>query len=140
MKELVSHRSHASDPRRIRELLTRAKSFAEEHQVRSLLVGMWCEKGDLVFPEVVDFIESSLRVDDAIFRMTRERVILFLTDVDRETGEEIVRRNLQSFQGRFARTCEPSVQLRFSELGPDIPGTRVRDVLLTLFDREGTSG
>ena len=90
MREMVLPTSRKDDPRRLRELLERASGMASGHSVSSVVVGIAGLEGDLLFPEVVYFIESALRVDDAIFRMTRERAVLVLSDVDRTGAENIV--------------------------------------------------
>ena len=77
----IDGRNH--DPLRLRELLGRAENLAARHALSSVVVGMAGLEGDLIFPEIVDYVESALRVDDAIFRLTRERAVLVLADVDR---------------------------------------------------------
>ena len=89
------------DPLRMREILIKATDLAEGHSIASVMVGMTAATGDLLFPEFVAFVESALRVDDAIFRMTRERAVLFLADVKVEQAEEIVERNLTGFRNHF---------------------------------------
>ena len=58
----IDGRNH--DPLRLRELLSRAESLASQHALSSVVVGMAGPEGDLIFPEVVDYLESALRVDD----------------------------------------------------------------------------
>lgn len=117
----------------MRELLQRARGFAERHEMTSVVVGLAAGEGDLLFPEVVDYLESCLRVDDAIFRMTRERAVLFLTDVVRDDAESIIRRNFLGFRERFATASEPDIRLGFYELGPRGTEKAVKDVLPALF-------
>ena len=86
------------DPRRLRDLLTRAADLAERHGLRSVLVGLSGFEGDVVFPEIVRYVESALRVDDSVFRMTRERALLLLTDVDEKSAAAILTRTLEDFR------------------------------------------
>ena len=94
--------SKNDDPRKLRELLGKAALLASDHSLSSVVVGIAAAEGELVFPDVVDFVESALRVDDAIFRMTRDRAVLFLADVSRSNAEAIVDRLLADFR---AKTC-----------------------------------
>jgi hypothetical protein len=121
------------DPRKLRELLGRAASLASDHELASVVVGLAGPEGDLLFPEVVDFFESQLRVDDSIFRMTRERTVLLLADVDRERAEEIIERLLDSYRERFTPTREPEIQLGYFEVTPQSGDLSVKQVLPSVF-------
>jgi hypothetical protein len=123
----------ARDPRRLRELMERAELLAREHGLRSVVVGLAGFEGDSLFPEIVDYIESALRVDDSVFRLTRERVVLLLTDVDLEKASEIVHRLLGEFRENFPSSNEPSVGLGFFEVAPGVIDVSVKAVLPTLF-------
>jgi len=123
----------ARDPRRLRELLERAELLAREHGLRSVVVGLAGFEGDSLFPEIVDYIESALRVDDSVFRLTRERVVLLLTDVDTEKASGIVHRLLGEFRENFPSSNEPSVGLGFFEVAPGVIDVSVKAVLPTLF-------
>ena len=125
------------DPRKLRELLGKASSLASEHALTSVVVGVAGLEGDLIFPELVDYIESSLRVDDSIFRMTRERAVLVLADVDRTQAKEIVERLLNEFRERFSHAVDPTVHFGFFEVTPDLADVTVKSVLPTLFDGVG---
>jgi len=94
--------SRSDDPRRLRELIHKASSFASAYDLTSVMVGMSGVEGDLMFPEMVDYVGSALRIDDGIFRLTRERVIFFLADADRQRAEEIMERLLVGFRERHA--------------------------------------
>ncbi|MBW2313804.1 MAG: hypothetical protein JRH10_06400 [Deltaproteobacteria bacterium] len=122
-----------TDPRRLRELMDRVVGLAEAHDVGSVVVGVAGRDGDLQISEFMDFIESALRMEDSIFRMTRERSVLFLADVDRAQAEDIVDRLMLSFAEQTASPKPPSVSLGFSlvEKGPTAP--LLRDVLLEAF-------
>jgi hypothetical protein len=122
------------DPRRLRELLGRAWSLASEHELSSVVVGAAGAEGDLLFPEVIDFFESALRVDDAIFRMTRERAILFLADVSREQAVEIVERMVNEFRERFTAAVDPEIALGYFEVEPSMDDLSVKQVLPAVFD------
>ena len=132
-------RETSQDPRRLRELLTRAETLARDHGLRSVLVGLSGFEGDLVFPEIVDYVESALRVDDAMFRMTRERVVLLLTDVDAEGAASIVARLLDEYREHYPSTSEPTVGLGSFEVGPDSPEVGLKHVLPLLFATPPTS-
>jgi len=129
----------ARDPRRLRELLERAELLAREHGLRSVVVGLAGFEGDSLFPEIVDYIESALRVDDSVFRLTRERVVLLLTDVDTEKASGIVHRLLGEFRENFPSSNEPSVGLGFFEVAPGVIDVSVKAVLPTLFATPPTS-
>jgi len=122
-----------TDPRRLRELMDRVSSLAETHQVGSVVVGVAGRDGDPQISDFMDFVESALRMEDAIFRMTRERSVLFLTDVDRAQAEDVVDRLVLSFAEQTAAPRPPSVALGYASVaaGPDAP--LLRDVLLEAF-------
>ena len=136
MSAIPLHRPRNDDPLLMRELLQKAASLAERHDMSCILVGLAANEGDLLFPEIVNFIESALRVDDGIFRMTRERAVLFLADVDRASAEEIVRRNLTGFRERFATASEPAISLGFFEMTSHSQEVTMKDVLPKLFTAE----
>jgi Diguanylate cyclase, GGDEF domain len=123
----------ARDPRRLRELMERAEKLARDHGLRSVVVGLAGFEGDALFPEIVDYIESALRVDDSVFRLTRERVVLLLTDVDVEKASGIVHRLLGEFRENFPSANEPTVGLGFFEVGPGVADVSVKSVLPNLF-------
>ena len=128
--------SGVDDPLRLREMLGRAASFASAHHMPSVVVGMAGREGDLLFPEVVAFFASALRVDDTILRLTRERVVMMLTDVDRAGAEKIVRRLLAEFRERFAAVEDPPISLGFFEVAPGTSVLTVKQVLPTVFGVE----
>jgi len=128
---VVDGRNH--DPLRLRELLSRAESLASQHALSSVVVGMAGPEGDLIFPEIVDYVESALRVDDTIFRLTRERAVLVLADVDRRRAEEIVGRLLSGFSEQYAQSAGPQVHLGYFEVTPQHKHLTVKEVLPTVF-------
>ena len=123
----------ARDPRRLRELMERAELLAREHGLKSVVVGLAGFEGDTTFPEVVDYIESALRVDDSVFRLTRERVVLLLTDVDAEHASNIVQRLLGEFRENFPSPSDPAIGLGFFEVAPGVVDVSVKAVLPNLF-------
>jgi hypothetical protein len=127
------NQSRYDDPRKLRELVQKASELANAYDLTSVMVGMTGEEGDLVFPEIVDYVGSALRMDDGIFRMTRERAVFFLADADRERAREIMERLLDGFQQRFTAAREQRVWLAYFEVTPDMVGLTVRDVLPSLF-------
>lgn len=124
------------DPLRLREMLGRAASLACAHRLPSVVVGMAAREGDLLFPEIVAFLTSALRMDDTILRLTRERVVMMLTDVDRAGAERIVRRLLDEFRERFATLEDPPIALGFFEVAPGTAHLTVKQVLPTVFGVE----
>lgn len=130
-------RNGTDDPRRLRELLARSCELAERHVIPSVVVGLSAREGDLLVPEVIDYIESALRVEDAVYRMTRERAVLFLTDVDRAQAERILDRVMADFRDRFPSRFGPELELGFYELRTDARGVGVKEVLPSIFARSG---
>ena len=122
-----------TDPRRLRELMDRVIGLASTHEVGSVVVGVAGRDGDPEVPEFMDFIESALRVEDSIFRMTRERSVLFLVDIDRAQAEDIVDRLMLSFGEKTASSKPPSVALGFSLVTPGPTAPLLRDMLLEAF-------
>jgi len=135
----VAPRSHYDDPRKLRDLIDRVADLANQHSLTSVIVGMSGDPSDLDFPEVVDFVESELRVEDAIFRMTRERVVLFVADVDEPGAREIMERILIGFQERSSTIEPPVVGLRYFEVRPKALDLSVKQVLPTLFMPESST-
>jgi GGDEF domain-containing protein len=121
------------DPRRLREILDRALDLAGRHSLTSVLVGIAGFEGDPMFPEIVAFVESGLRVDDSVFRMTRERAVLLLTDVDAKKAEAIVQRLLSEFSEHFPSAREPDVAVASFEVGPGALDLSLKQVLPRLF-------
>jgi len=138
MGQMAIDGSRSDDPRKLRDLLGKAESLASDYSLHSVVVGIAGREGDLLFPEIIDFIESMLRVDDAIFRMTRERAVLVLADVDRSRAEEIVERLMNGFRERFAMAVDPEVSLGFFEVTPEERDVTVKHVLLALFTDQNT--
>ena len=128
--------SEHDDPRKLRQLLSRAAELAQDHDVSSVVIGMWTLRSDMLFPEIVDFVASALRMEDSIFRMTRDRAVLVLSDADRARAEEVIQRVLSDFTARFATTEDPDVHLGYFEVRPGAAEISVKDVLPKLFGAE----
>ena len=133
MGQMAIGATRYDDPRKLRDLLGRAESLASEHALTSVVVGLAGREGDIVLPELIDFFESALRVDDSVFRMTRERAVLFLADVDRRQAASIVDRLLNDFRERFAPKADPEVAIGFYEIAPGSHPLTVKQVLPALF-------
>ena len=133
--ELDVPRPNSDDPRRLRELMARAEGLAREHGLCSVLVGLAAHEGDREFPEIVEFLESALRVDDQLFRLTRERVVLLLTDVAEEDAHAIVERLLGEYRDRYPALSKPRVGMGAFEVGPDTEEATIKRVLPRLFAR-----
>jgi GGDEF domain-containing protein len=115
--------------------LDKVVNLADDHSLTSVVVGMTGSEGDLVFPEVVDFVGSALRIDDAIFRMTRDRAVLFLADADRERAQEIVERVMEAFAEQFATSESPKVEISYFEVAPGKQDLTLKNILPLLFAR-----
>jgi len=133
MDAMTLNRSQNDDPRKLRELIHKAASYASEYDVTSVMVGISGTEGDLLFPEMVDFVGSALRVDDGIFRMTRERAVFLLADANRERAEEIMERVMVDFRESFTPSQEQRISFGYFEVTPQMPDLAVRDVLPVLF-------
>jgi GGDEF domain-containing protein len=90
-------------------------------------------ESDLLFPEVVEFVGSALRVEDTIFRMTRNRAVFFLADADEAQAAEIMERVINGFHQRFATNQNSAVSLKYFEVTPDAKDVTVKQVLPALF-------
>jgi len=125
------------DPRKLRSLLRKASDLARSHAVSSVVVGIAAREGDLEFPEFVDFLESALRVEDGIFRMTRERVVVHLADVDADRAREVLERLVSTYSEEYPSLSVPEFDVSLFEVTPgegDEPS--VRQVLTALFAPE----
>ncbi len=121
------------DPRKLRTLLDKVVDLADDHRLTSVLVGMSGPEGGLIFPEVVDFVGSALRIEDAIFRMTRNRAVLFLADADRERAEEIIGRVIDAFTEQFAIAESLAVEISYFEIAPGMEDRTLKAILPRLF-------
>lgn len=121
------------DPRRLRELLDRACELAVDHELGSVVVGMAGREGDLLFPDLLAYVQSALRVEDGVYRLTRERAVLFLADVCRAQVESIFARLRGEFAERFPSSKPPDVTFGFYELAAGCEPVTLKQVLPSLF-------
>ncbi|HPG24334.1 MAG TPA: hypothetical protein PLW10_01765 [Myxococcota bacterium] len=121
------------DPRKLSAMIARVSELAESHAVCSVVVGVAAEEGDLLFPEYLNYLESALRVEDQIFRMTRERAVLYLADVDATKAAEVLVRIFGEFCDEFPTTRTPEFEQRMLEIRPGRGPITVRDVLTAVF-------
>jgi GGDEF domain-containing protein len=133
MTAMALNRSQIDDPRKLRELLQKASSLASNYDLTSVMVGMSAAEGDLLFPEIVDYIGSALRVDDGIVRLTRDRAVFFLADANRARAEEVMDRLLIGFREKYTPAHEPRIGVAYFEVTPGRVGLTVRDVLPSIF-------
>ncbi len=124
----------SEDPRRLHVLLDRVADLARDHGVDSVVVGVAGSEGDSLVPDLIQYIQSSLRVEDSIFRLTRERAVLFLADVRRAQVESILERLRGEFSERFPATRTPDVALGFFEIHPGAgDALTLKEVLPAIF-------
>ena len=97
------------------------------------MLGLTAKQGDLNFPEFVAFLQSALRVEDAIFRMTRERAVIHLADLDLNGARDVFQRLSADFADEFPSMETPEFEVRFYEVKPGMSELRVRDLLTDLF-------
>ena len=135
----MASRAHpiADDPRRLRDVIGRVQALAAEHALSSVIVGFAAREGDRLFPDFVSFMESELRVEDSIFRLTRERALLFLTDCDTPQGRSVVERLTAGFLREFTVASAPPMQIRYLEITPTGDELSVKQVLPALFSDDG---
>jgi hypothetical protein len=131
-EEAVSSQTN-DDPRKLSALIARVSDLARDHGISSVVAGLAAEEGDLAFPEYVHFLQSALRVEDGIFRMTRERAVVHLADVDPKRAEEVLDRLAGDFCDEFPAMRRPTYQLRMVEVKPEGGEVRVKDVLTRVF-------
>jgi len=121
------------DPRKLSKMIERVSDLAASHSVRSVMVGLAAEEGDLLFPEYLAYLESALRVEDQIFRMTRERAVLYLSDVDATRAAEVLVRIFGEFCEEFPTADAPEFGQRMLEVTPGIAPLSVKNVLTSVF-------
>jgi hypothetical protein len=124
------------DPRKLREVLARTETLAAQHDVASVVVGFASSEGNLLFPEFLAFLGSELRVEDQIFRLTRERALLILRDVDAAQAQSVVERLRAAFEREFPATDVLDVEIRYLEVPPGPTELSVKHVLPAIFGGE----
>ena len=133
MSEMATIAGGNDDPRKLRDVLGRATALASDHSLQSVMVGLAAPEAGLVFPQLIDFIESALRVEDVVFRMTRDRAVVFLADVDLARAKQILDRLLAAFCAQVALVQLPALDLGFYEVTPGTRELSVKEVLPELF-------
>lgn len=121
------------DPRKLSQMIARVSELADSHAVSSVVVGVAAEEGDLLFPDYLAYLESALRVEDQIFRMTRERAVLYLSDVDATRAAEVLVRIFGEFCEEFPTAEAPEFEQRMLQVTPGIGPLSVKDVLTSVF-------
>ena len=120
------------DPRQLRVLFERAALCSRTHGVACVFIGVAGEEGDLLARDFLDFVDSELRVEDAIFRMLRERAVLLMTDIEERTARKVMERLCAEFAARFAPRAELPIAFGYFAVPPGQTPT-VKDVLPALF-------
>lgn len=121
------------DPRKLSQMIERISDLATSHAVCSVVVGVAANEGDLLFPDYVAYLESALRVEDQIFRMTRERAVLYLSDVDATRAAEVLVRIFGQFCDEFPTAEPPEFEQRMLEVSPGVGSLTVKEVLTSVF-------
>ncbi len=116
--------------------MERAGELIREHDLTAVFVGIAGEEGDLLVPEFIAFVEASLRVEDRVFALTRERAVLLLTDVGEEQAQEILARVRSDFASRFPAANDLAVSVRFHEVARGSAHPTAKDILPGLFSPE----
>ena len=129
----MSRASWSDDPLRLREVLARTAVLASEHRVPSVIVGFASGEGDRLFPEFVAFVESEMRVEDSVFRLTRDRALLFLTDVEPAQARAVVERLVGGFSREFPTSGGPTIRIRYFEVPRGTLDLTVKQVLPAIF-------
>lgn len=123
------------DPRHLRALFERASLLSREHRLPSVFVGVAGPEGDLLVRDFLDFVEAELRVEDIVFRLLRERAVLWLADVDLTAANGVVSRLHDGFASRFPTTLGLRIEHGFHRVEPGTVPT-AKDVLPLLFGPE----
>jgi hypothetical protein len=133
MFETLMANDLTDDPRKLSALISRVSSLASDYAVPSVLVGLVADVGDTTFPEYIHYLQSALRVEDGIFRMTRERAVIHLADVDREQAERVMERLAEAFSDEFPALSRLNIRTQVYEAKTDTQELRVKDILTRLF-------
>ncbi len=133
MVEAQMTRDQDDDPRKLTEMISRVSDLAEAHAVSSVMIGIAASEGDLLFPDYLAYLESTLRVEDQIYRMTRERAVLYLADSDASCAAEVLVRIFGEFCAEFPAAEMPEYKQRMLEVRPGLGPLSVKDVLISVF-------
>jgi hypothetical protein len=123
------------DPRHLRVLFERASQLSREHRLPSVFVGVAGPEGDLLVRDFLDFVEAELRVEDVVFRLLRERAVLWLADLDLAGANGVLTRLHDDFASRFPTTVGLRIELGFHRVEPGSVPT-AKEVLPLLFGPE----
>lgn len=123
----------SDDPRKLRDVIARTQMLAAEHAVASVVVGFAAREGSLLFPDFLAYLESELRVEDQIFRLTRERALLVLRDVLVEQARSVVERLRANFEREFPSPRGVEVSIRYLAVTPGPVSISVKSVLPAVF-------
>lgn len=121
------------DPLKLIALLSRVSELASQQLVPSVMAGLRSDVGNSEFPEFIDYLESTLRVEDAIFRMTRERVVVHLADIDEGGASEVLERTLRDFRDEFPAVEPIAMDVRLFEVEAGRDEVRAKVLLPALF-------
>jgi len=124
------------DPLKLIALLARVSELAQEHSVSSVMAGLRSDVGNFEFPEFIDFLESALRVEDAIFRMTRERVVVHMADIDEAGASTVLERIMRDFRDEFPAVEPLAMEIRFFQVLSGDEEIRAKVLLPALFAPE----
>ncbi len=133
MLEETASKSAIDDPRKLSSLLARVAELSKAHNVGSVMVGLSAPAGDRLFPEFVEFLRSALRVEDGIYRMTRERAVVHLADLDIEGGQSVITRLLEEFIEEFPMAKEPVFEIHYFRVPPGCDGIENKVLLQEIF-------
>jgi hypothetical protein len=125
------------DPRHLRALFERASLLSRKHRLPSVFVGVAGPEGDLLVRDFLDFVEAELRVEDIVYRLLRERAVLWLADVDLAGANGVMGRLHDDFASRFPTTLGLRLERGFHRVEPGSVPT-AKDVLPLLFGPERT--
>lgn len=125
------------DPRHLRALFERASLLSRKHRLPSVFVGVAGPEGDLLVRDFLDFVEAELRVEDIVYRLLRERAVLWLADVDLAGANGVMGRLHDDFASRFPTTLGLRIERGFHRVEPGTVPT-AKDVLPLLFGPERT--
>jgi hypothetical protein len=133
MLAAVPRSQSSDDPLKLREVLARTATLASEHRVPSVIVGFASGEGDRLFPDFVSFVESELRVEDSVFRLTRDRSLLFLRDCTPDQARSVVDRLVHGFRREFPVADGPTMRIRYYEVPRGTMDLTVKQVLPAIF-------
>jgi GGDEF domain-containing protein len=97
-----------------------------------VFVGVAGPEGDLLVRDFLDFVEAELRVEDLVFRLLRERAVLWLADVDLAAANSVMNRLHDDFASRFPTTLGLRLERGFHRVEPGSIPT-AKEVLPHLF-------